>query len=209
MFLLNYSIKVQHFNIKQTCFVCFNGPAHVIWDSYRIVIKTQILMFRRSIPSGQSRQSLQCLHTQKTMTVLYKHSLGNVRKQAKIKNQYNQVLHLTQDTAWESDKKTTRKHHIQESHEASPFPTDDHKPARNRHGIMAKTNTNNQKAPQKKHRLGMVSKSVRKITGVLFVVKAYTCYVCSNSRSDLMELAKEIRRSNDHTSTFVKFDHML
>ena len=90
--LLKYSIKVQLFNIKQTCFV-FNGSAHVIWDTYCSVIKTQILMLRRSIPSGQSRQSLQCLYTQKTMTVLYKHSMGKVRKQAKIKNRYNQVLH--------------------------------------------------------------------------------------------------------------------
>ena len=82
-------------------------------------------------------------------------------------------------------KKKTRKHHIQESQEVSSFPTDDLKPARNRHGIMAKTNTNNYKDPQKKHRLGTVSK---KITGGFFVVKAYTCYVV-----DLMELAKEIQ----------------
>ena len=27
-----------------------------------------------------------------------------VRKKARIKNQYNQVPHLTQDTTWESDK---------------------------------------------------------------------------------------------------------
>ena len=35
------------------------------------------------------------------------------RKAAKIRNQYNQVLHMTQDTKWESDKNTV-KHHIQE-----------------------------------------------------------------------------------------------
>ena len=29
-----------------------------------------------------------------------------VRKKAKIRNRYNQVPHLTQDTTWESDKKT-------------------------------------------------------------------------------------------------------
>ena len=33
-----------------------------------------------------------------------------VSKKAKIRNRYNQVPHLTQDTTWESDK-STRKHH--------------------------------------------------------------------------------------------------
>ena len=33
------------------------------------------------------------------------HRLFNVRKKAKIRNRYNQVPHLTQDTEWESDKK--------------------------------------------------------------------------------------------------------
>ena len=65
-----------------------------------------------------------------------------VRKKAKIRNCYNQVPYTTQDTAWESDK-STRKHHIHESQEASLFPTDDHKTARNRHGCMAKTSINN------------------------------------------------------------------
>ena len=35
-----------------------------------------------------------------------------IRKAAKIRNRYNQVPHLTQDTTWESDK--TIKHHKQE-----------------------------------------------------------------------------------------------
>ena len=35
-----------------------------------------------------------------------------VRKTAKIRNRYNQVPHLTQDTTWESDK-ITIKHHKQ------------------------------------------------------------------------------------------------
>ena len=54
-----------------------------------------------------------------------------VRKKAKIRNQYNQIPHLTQDTIWESDKNTRKTSH---------------------------TNTNNRKDPQKKHRLGTVSK---------------------------------------------------
>ena len=47
-----------------------------------------------------------------------------VRKKAKIRNQYNQVPHLTHDTEWESDKNTI-KHHIQDSEEVSHFPTGD------------------------------------------------------------------------------------
>ena len=53
------------------------------------------------------------------------------KKKAKIRNRYNQVQHLTRDTLWESDK-NTRKHHTQESKEASPFPAGDHKAASNR-----------------------------------------------------------------------------
>ena len=81
-----------------------------------------------------------------------------VRKQAKIRNRYNQVPHLTQDTIWESAK-MTRKHNTQESQEVSPFPAGDNKAARNRQDSMTKKtgNTNNKKDPQKKHRLGTVS----------------------------------------------------
>ena len=45
--------------------------------------------------------------------------------------------------------KNTRKHHLQESQEASLPPTGDHKAARNRRDSMAKTNTNDQNYPQK------------------------------------------------------------
>ena len=53
-------------------------------------------------------------------------------EEGKVRNQYNQVPYLTQDTVWEGDN-NGRKHHIQGSQEASPFPTGDHKAARNRH----------------------------------------------------------------------------
>ena len=62
-----------------------------------------------------------------------------VRKNVQIRSRYNQVSHLTKETVWESDK-NTRKYHIQESQEVSPFPTDDLKAARNRYGSMIKTN---------------------------------------------------------------------
>ena len=53
-----------------------------------------------------------------------KKSGNEVRKKAKIRNRYNQVSHLTQDTTLESDK-NTRKLHIQESQEVIPFPASD------------------------------------------------------------------------------------
>ena len=58
-----------------------------------------------------------------------------VRKKAKIRNRYNQVPYLTKDAIWESGK-NTRKRHIQESQEVSPFPAGDHKAARNRQDCM-------------------------------------------------------------------------
>ena len=61
-----------------------------------------------------------------------------VRKQAQIRNRYNQASHLTQDTRSESDK-NTKKHHIQESQEVSPFPAVDHKAAMNRQDSVTDT----------------------------------------------------------------------
>ena len=58
-----------------------------------------------------------------------------VSKKAKIRVRYNQVPHLTQHTTWESDK-NTRKHHIQESQEVSPFSAGDHKAAMNKQESM-------------------------------------------------------------------------
>ena len=72
-------------------------------------------------------------------TVLQRVEYDKVRKKKKIRNRYNQVPHLTQDTVWESDK-NVRKHHIQGSQEISPFPAGDHKAARHRQDNMVKTN---------------------------------------------------------------------
>ena len=57
-----------------------------------------------------------------------------VRKEAKIRNRYNQMPHLTQDTTLESDKNTI-KHHKQEPR-VSPFPAGDHKAAMYRRESM-------------------------------------------------------------------------
>ena len=82
----------------------------------------------------------------------------NVSNGAKIRNRYNQVPQLTQDTngkVTNSQLDTTN-----ESQEVSPFPAGDHKAhiiirAQN---IVNTRQNNNIKDPQKKYRLGTVSK---------------------------------------------------
>ena len=64
-----------------------------------------------------------------------KKNLLKVSKKAKIRNQYNQVPHLTQDTKWERDKNTGELH-IQASQEVRPFPAGDHKAAMKRQESM-------------------------------------------------------------------------
>ena len=78
-----------------------------------------------------------------------------VKKKTKIRNRYIQVPHFNQDSIWQSNK-NTRKNHTTESQEVSPFPAGNHKAARNRQDSIIKTNNNMD--PQKKHRLGTVSK---------------------------------------------------
>ena len=83
-------------------------------------------------------------------------------KKAKIRNQYNQVPHLTWDTIWESNK-NTRKHHTQESQEVSPSPVGDHKAAGKRQdNILSKTNMKqiSKKDPQKHHLGTLITQSV-------------------------------------------------
>ena len=53
-----------------------------------------------------------------------------VSKEVKIRNRYNQVPHLTQDTTRESDKNTI-KQYTQESQDVSHLPVGDHKAAMN------------------------------------------------------------------------------
>ena len=74
-----------------------------------------------------------------------------IRKKAKIRNQYNQIPHLTQGIIKEMDK-TTRKYHIQESQEVSPFPASDYKVAMNRYDSITDKNANtyNRKDQQQK-----------------------------------------------------------
>ena len=59
------------------------------------------------------------------------------RNATKIRNRYNQVPHLTQDTTWESDKNTI-KHHKQEPR-GQPFPNRLPQTAMNRRESMTIT----------------------------------------------------------------------
>ena len=91
-----------------------------------------------------------------------------VKKKAIIRNQYNQVPHLTRDTyhvqdhigrkvtkkAQETYRKETKPKKTSHTREprGQPFPASDHKAARNRQDI------NNKKETQKEHCRGTVSK---------------------------------------------------
>ena len=82
---------------------------------------------------------------------------NKVSKGAKIRNQYNQVLHLTQDTYGEVT--NSQLDTPNESQEVSPFPACDHKAHINRRAQRhSKHKTAKTKYPQKKYRLGTVSK---------------------------------------------------
>ena len=85
-----------------------------------------------------------------------------VGKRAKIRNRYNQVQHLTQDTngkVTNSQLDTTN-----ESQEGSPFPAGDHKAHINRRAQRHSKHKTEKtlKDPQKKYRLGTVSKNIFK-----------------------------------------------
>ena len=66
------------------------------------------------------------------------------KEEGKYQESINQVPNVTKDTTWESDQ-NTRKHHIQESQEVSPFQAYDHKIAMNRQDSMTDTKHKEQK----------------------------------------------------------------
>ena len=80
------------------------------------------------------------------------------RKSAMIRKRSNQVPHLTQDTTWESNKNIINI--TKKSQEVSPFQAGDHKTAMNRRESMRNTRHKNTNDPQKKYRLGTVSKNI-------------------------------------------------
>ena len=84
--------------------------------------------------------------------------INKVSKGAKIRNRYNQVPHLTQDTNGKVI--TSQLDTTNESKEVSPFSAGDHKAQINRRAQRENKNETekNIKDPQKKYRLGTVSK---------------------------------------------------
>ena len=79
----------------------------------------------------------------------------------------------------ESDKNTT-KHHIQESQEVSFFPAGDHKAAKHKQGNMGKTHTYTsvKEDPQKKSRIGMVSKNIARGLKLVSLYLLYVMFYC-------------------------------
>ena len=75
----------------------------------------------------------------------------HVSKMAKIRNQYNQVAHLTQDTTWEMTK--SQLDISNKSQEVSPFQAGDHKASINR---RAQKHNKNKTEITTKHNLGTV-----------------------------------------------------
>ena len=80
-------------------------------------------MGRNKMYTSSLQPSMSC--ESKLITAFFK-----IRKRAQIRNRYNQVPHLTQDT---NEKVTTSQLDItNESQEVSPFPAGDHKASTNR-----------------------------------------------------------------------------
>ena len=100
----------------------------------------------------------------KTPTLLSSHVKS--RKRANIRNRYNQAPHLTQDT---NGKVTTSQLDItNENQEVSPFPAGDQRHQQtDLHESITKQDRNNINDPQKKRRLGKVSKHINVFTGGL------------------------------------------
>ena len=82
--------------------------------------------------------------------------LVKVSKEAKIR--INTIKCQTSPRTPHGKLTKTRKHYIQESQEGSHFTVGDYKAAMNRQESIINTNMNYKKDPQKKHRLGTVSK---------------------------------------------------
>ena len=95
------------------------------------------------------------LNTKSEIAQLIARRYNEVSKGAKIRNRYNQVPHLTQDTngkVTNSQLDTTN-----ESQEVSPFPAGDHKAHINRHAQKhSKHKAENIKDPQKKYRIDSI-----------------------------------------------------
>ena len=71
-------------------------------------------LHKRPFKSRLIANSSSCTSTELSKLLASCLTTIKVRLKAKIRNRYNQIQHLTQDTIWKSDK-TTRKHHTQKT----------------------------------------------------------------------------------------------
>ena len=120
---------------------------------------THLLFLRYIINGKEYKLSQYADDTQFILDGTVTETIFEESKVAKIRNRYNQVPHLTQDTNGKvsnSQLDTTN-----ERQEVSPFPAGDHKAHINRRSQMHskhKTEKKTIKDPQKKYRLRTVSK---------------------------------------------------
>ena len=104
------------------------------WIGYFICTRREIrlYLFGKELISCLSRAYVRAFRDKNWPYTL------NVKKAAKIRNRYNQVLHLTQRIPhWKVTK--TQLNITNESQEVSPFPAGDHKAAMNRRESMSNT----------------------------------------------------------------------
>ena len=90
------------------------------------------------------------------MTIFQHVAYAYVSKGATIRNRYNQVPRLIQDT--NGKVKNSQLDTTNESQEVGPFPAGDHKAQIKRCAQRHKKRTENINDPQKEYRLGTVSK---------------------------------------------------
>ena len=144
LFTLAVTLAVHQLSVF---FQCASDGWYCIWHS--------TVQYRHWVKAAKCHIALRSAH-------VIQSPLGEIKvsKGAKIRSRYNQVPHLTQDTnakVSNSQLDTTN-----ESQEVSPFPADDHKAHTcinrgvQRHSKHKTENTI--KDPQKKYRLGTVSK---------------------------------------------------
>ena len=117
------------------------------------------------------------------------------KKDDKIRKRYNQVLHLTQDTTWESNKKSINI--TNKSQEVSPFRAGDHKAAMNRRESIRNKRHKNTNDPQKKYCLGTVGANLSLSCNVLCLHNAFifiTAQYCPNVHRQVSKKRPELYR---------------
>ena len=128
--------------------VCFTSFCVL---AFLICVLPDKLVFSFKIPT-------ECLHIINSTRV--SHTFIQSKEDGKDQASIQSSTTSYRGTKWDSDKKNKKTPHMREPR-GQPFPAGDHKAARNRYDSITKTSTNNEKDPQKKHRLRTVCKIYR------------------------------------------------